>query len=50
MDPVAAKRDGRGGGSPPCLQESTHEEAKTQEGKVGHRNINRDLVKLDRFP
>lgn len=43
-DPAVAKRDGDRAGRPGRVGESGHEEVKTQEGKVGHRCINRVSV------
>lgn len=38
------KPGGRGAEALPSREGAHHEEAKAQEGQVGHRDINRDLV------
>jgi hypothetical protein len=43
-DTFQTKPDGRGAEALPFCGGAHHEEAKAQEGQVGHRDINRDLV------
>jgi hypothetical protein len=43
-DTFQVKPDGRGAEALPFCGGTHHEEAKAQEGQVGHRDINRDLV------